>query len=228
MRLLLFLIFLSPVVVFGQLQGGTLSPSSQTLNYDQTPAPLILSGATPAGGSVTYTWESSLDNTNWGSMTWASGTSYQSPSGMAGRNYYRVAVSNGTTTVNSNSVSIYCYPYIAPGSMSPANVTIYYGQTPPGLSCGPATGGNNYFSYQWDIYADHRSHRNHVQSAGALCYYVLRSVVQQQRRYKGNDSSGGQSLSAAFDGNRRSRFTNDPLQYYTWGLVGDGNLRRRW
>jgi RHS repeat-associated protein len=170
MRLLLFLICLSPVVVFGQLQGGTLSPSSQTLNYDQTPAPLVLTGATPAGGSVTYTWESSLDNQNWGTMTWASGTSYQSPSGEAGRNYYRVAVSNGSTTVYSNPVSIFCYPYIAPGTISPP-AAIYYGQTPDYLSCGPATGGNSYFSYQWASCATVNGTYTPISGATGLTYY---------------------------------------------------------
>src|SRR5579872_5600148 len=150
MRLLLLLICLVPAVAFAQLVGGTLSPANQTLNYDDTPQPLVLSGATPSGGSVTWTWQSSTDNVSWGVMTWASGSSYQSPSGMAGRNYYRVAVSNGSSTVYSTVSQIFCYNYIAPGAISPGGgEVIYYGQTPSQLSIGNATGGAGNYVYQW-------------------------------------------------------------------------------
>ncbi len=51
------------ITVYATLQAGSISPASQTINYNTTPSTLTLSGVSGGSGSYIYQWQSSTTNT---------------------------------------------------------------------------------------------------------------------------------------------------------------------
>jgi hypothetical protein len=64
-------------------------------------------------GSLTYTWQSSKDNTNWTDIVGASGISYTPPSNVSDTTYYRVKISTtalGCSAVTSATAKVQILP----------------------------------------------------------------------------------------------------------------------
>src|SRR6185437_14721020 len=93
-----------PGLLFCQISGGNIGPSSQNLYTDQTP-PAELNGSNAQGscGSFTYTWQVSTDGTNFTNV--GSGPSYQPPSN-TGLAYYRRQASCSAGSAYSNTVTV--------------------------------------------------------------------------------------------------------------------------
>ena len=141
------------VNVYGRLTGGSISPSSQTINYNTTPSTLTLSGVSGGSGTYTYQWQSSPDNSTWTSISGQTGTSY-SPAALTSTTYYRVAVtSNGVTTYSSTAV-VNVYGQLIGGSTSPSSQTINYNTTPSTLTLSGVSGGSGTYTYQWQSSPD--------------------------------------------------------------------------
>ncbi len=142
------------ITVYPQLQPGSISSSSQSINYNTTPAALSLSGVSGGSGSYTYQWQSSPDisfssPTNIGS----GGTSF-APGNATSTLYYRVAVtSNGVTSYSATGL-VTVYGQLAAGAISPANQSIAYNTAPATLILSGVSGGNGSYIYQWQSSPD--------------------------------------------------------------------------
>jgi RHS repeat-associated protein len=140
------------VTVYPPLSGGTISPSSATLNYNTSPGQLTLSGVSGGSGTYTYQWQSSPDNTNWTNISGATTTTY-APGNLTSTTYYRVVVTSGVV-VNSATATITVYPKLQGGVVSPATASINYNTSPGQLTLSGVSGGSGTYSYQWQSSPD--------------------------------------------------------------------------
>ena len=128
---------------------GTIG-SDQTICYSSSPS--LLTTTLPASGgsnSFTYTWESSIDNSNWNSISGANGTSYQ-PVSLTAKTYYRKSVTDLCGSGYTNSVTITIRPDVIVGSIG-ASQTICYNTSPSLLITDVApTGGTGTFTWLWE------------------------------------------------------------------------------
>jgi hypothetical protein len=124
--------------------------SDQTICYGSIPS-LLTTSAPPSGGnnSFTYTWESSIDNTNWNVISGATGISYQ-PVAITAKTYYRKSVIDLCGSGYSNTVTITIRPDVNVGTIG-SNQTICYNVTPALLITDVApTGGTGSFTWLWE------------------------------------------------------------------------------
>ena len=136
------------VTVYPQLQAGSISPSSQSINYNATPSTLTLSGVSGGNGSYTYQWMSSPDNSTWTAISGQTGTTY-SPPALTSTTYYEVVVTSNGASANSASATVTVYPQLQAGSVSPSSQAINNGATPSTLTLSGVSGGNGSYTYQW-------------------------------------------------------------------------------
>jgi RHS repeat-associated protein len=140
----------SVTIVIPPLSAGTISNTSQSINYNTVPATISCSAA--SGGScstVTYTyqWYSSIDNTNWTAIQNAGSQNY-SPGQLTSTTYFRRLDSYNGQSAYSNTATVTVYPQLQPGTTGFAQ-TINYGRVPGQLSLSGVSGGNGFYSYQW-------------------------------------------------------------------------------
>jgi hypothetical protein len=147
------------ITVYPVLQGGTISPASQTINYDATPSTLTLSGVSGGSGTYTYQWQSSPDNSTWTNIGSATSSSY-TPGALTATTYYRVVVTSNGGTANSTSATVTVYPAIQGGTISPASQGINYNTTPSTLTLSGVSGGNGTYTYQWQSSPDNSTWTN--------------------------------------------------------------------
>jgi RHS repeat-associated protein len=144
------------VFVYPQLVGGTISPSSQTINYHTTPSQLTLSGVSGGTNSYTYLWQTSADGSSWTYVTGATGTTYIPPA-ITSQRYFRVQVtSNGGGAYSSNAV-VNVSPRLLPGTISPLYIPITSGISPgPIMGITQPNGGacSGSYNYQWQSSSD--------------------------------------------------------------------------
>ena len=135
------------VYVYPQINGGSITPASQSINYNTVPAQLSVTGVSGGIGTYTYQWYSSPDNSSWQPISGATGTTYTPPALTATTYYIVVVYSNGASASGSSAV-VTVYPAIQPGSVSPSQ-TINYNTAPTSLSVSGVSGGNGSYTYQW-------------------------------------------------------------------------------
>lgn len=159
----------STITVYPPLQGGSVSPGSQTINYNTVPAQLTSTGVSGGNGTYTYQWQSSTDNSNWSNISGVTTPAY-APGALTSAIYYRVVVSSNGVSVNSSSTVVNVYPQLQGGTVSPATqATINYNGTAGQLSLSGVSGGNGTYSYQWQYSTDNNSW-NAVSGATATSY----------------------------------------------------------
>jgi hypothetical protein len=138
------------VIVYPPLVGGTLSPSSDTIDYGTSPGQL--SGTLPGGGDGTYTyqWQSSTDNSTWNNISGATSQNY-TPGNLTTLTYFRrVTTSNGVSVNSTNTVVVsIIFPQFKPGSISPTSLSINYNSSPGQITGTLPSGGNGTYAYQW-------------------------------------------------------------------------------
>jgi len=124
--------------------------SDQTICNNSTPG--ILTTTTPptgGNGSYAYQWYSSLDNSNWNTISGAIGTSYQ-PGVLSSKTYFRKSVTDVCGSGYTNPVTISIRPDVNVGSIG-TNQTICYGEIPLLLTTDVApSGGTGVFTWQWE------------------------------------------------------------------------------
>jgi hypothetical protein len=128
---------------------GTIG-ADQTICYSSSPS--LLTTTLPASGgsnSFTYTWESSIDNSNWNSISGANGTSFQPPV-LTAKTYYRKSVTDLCGSGYTNTITITLRPDVNVGTIG-TNQTICYNQAPALLTTDIApTGGTGTFTWLWE------------------------------------------------------------------------------
>jgi RHS repeat-associated protein len=145
------------VLVYPQLIGGSISPSSQTINYNTVPSQMTLSGVSGGTNSYTYQWQVSPDNSNWINVSGVTGTTYTPPA-LTSQAYYRVSVTSNGAVAYSSSATVNVNPQLLPGTISPLYITITSGIAPGpimGLTTPSGGGGcSGSYTYQWQSSTD--------------------------------------------------------------------------
>ena len=138
------------ITVYPQVNGGSISLPSQTINYNTIPQQLTLSGVSGGTGTYSYQWQSSANSsfTSPNSISGATSTTY-TPSALTSTTYYRVVVTSNGVQVNSVSAVVNVYPQLIGGSLSPLTATINYNSSPGLISLSGITGGSGTYTYQW-------------------------------------------------------------------------------
>jgi len=136
------------------LDGGSISTTSQTINYNTTPGPI---SASPAqGGSCPdgylYQWDSSPDGVNWSGIY--DGTGYgqnYTPGALTVTTYFRRLTNCGSQNAETSDTAVVnVYPRIIPGTISPSTQDIInYNASALPLSISNSGGGNGTYSCQW-------------------------------------------------------------------------------
>ncbi|MES2112736.1 MAG: DUF6443 domain-containing protein [Bacteroidota bacterium] len=136
------------VTVYPQLVAGTITPATQTINYNTTPA--LLNGAASTGGNSTYTyqWQNSTNGTTWTNIASATAEDYQPPALTATTYYHRITTSNGVTATTATA-TVTVYPQLVAGTVAPATQTLNYNTAPALLNGATSTGGSGTYTYQW-------------------------------------------------------------------------------
>ncbi len=135
------------VTVYPQLVGGSVSPATQTINYNTSPTQLTLSGVSGGSGSYTYQWYSSPNNSTWTAISGQTGTSYMPPA-LTATTYYEVVVTSNGVNANSASALVTVYPQLQAGVVGSVQ-SINYNTAPATLNLSGVSGGNGSYSYQW-------------------------------------------------------------------------------
>jgi len=135
------------VNVYPQVVAGTISPGSQTINYNTAPTILSLSGTTGGNGSYTITWQSSPDAGFASPSEVGSGTTY-SPVPLIATTWYRAMVNSNGAIAYSAAVPVYVLPQLVTGTINPLNQSVNY-QANALLSLSGTLGGDGNYSYQW-------------------------------------------------------------------------------
>ena len=135
------------ITVYPQISPGTVS-SSQTINYNTTPAALSISTTTGGNGSYSYQWQSSPNNTFSSPTNVGTNSTSYSPPSLTSTTYYRVQVTSNGATVNSGFVTITVYPQLVAGTLN-SSQTINYNKAPSQFTITGTSGGNGSYLYQW-------------------------------------------------------------------------------
>ena len=129
---------------------GSVSPASQTVNFNTAPGVLTSTGVSGGNNVYTYQWQSAPDNASWTNISGATAATYTPPA-LKTKTWYRVAVTSSALVAYSSSAYVDVYPQLLPGSIAPVNIVITSGASPGGLGGTPASGGgcSGSYSYQW-------------------------------------------------------------------------------
>jgi hypothetical protein len=166
------------------LSGGGIG-SAQTICSGKTPATLISSSAGSGGtGTNSYLWQSSTDNTNWTTVSGATGTTY-TPGALTTTTYYRRGYKNDCGTAYTGSVKITIASALSAGGIGSAQA-ICSGKTPATLtSSSTGSGGTGTNSYLWQSSTDNTNWTT-VSGAAGTTYSpgALTTTTYYRRGYK--------------------------------------------
>lgn len=133
--------------------GNNQISTSQTICLLQRPDSLM--GTIPTGGNsqYTYQWQSSIDSILWIPIPGATLQHYRPPV-LSMNTYFRRVVGSGPCTGNlSNTLTIRVLPPIS-GDTIMAHQTICQGLSPSQFTGSLPSGGNNAFSFTWQLAPD--------------------------------------------------------------------------
>ena len=124
-----------------------------TLCAGQVPA--LLTGSQPKGGDGNYSfaWEQSTDQVNWINAVGTSSLLNMQPEALFATTYYRRIVLSDTIVDTSRVVEIFVYPDISNNSISGSD-TICYGLNATALTGLQPAGGDNSYTFQWQLSTD--------------------------------------------------------------------------
>ena len=145
------------VKVYPLLVIGSLSPSSQSINYNTAPSPLSISGVTGGSGSYNYQWQRSPTSSFSSITSVGTNSANYAPPPLTATFYYRVGISsNGGTVLYSNAVLVTVTPQVFGGTITPGALTVSSGTSPGSLTANAASGGgcSGHYTYQWQQSTD--------------------------------------------------------------------------
>jgi hypothetical protein len=140
------------VNVGSTLQAGTISKDHSILSGESANH---LTSTSPSGGSgsVSYQWQTSVDNSTWTDIPGATSRQYW-PGELTVTHYYRLRYHVDNESALSNTVTVTVIPRLKPGSVS-GDQTIAPGTIPAEISNEVlASGGSGEVTYQWQFKTD--------------------------------------------------------------------------
>jgi RHS repeat-associated protein len=153
------------VGVYAQLNAGSVSPSSATLNYNTSPGTLSTSGVSGGNGSYSYQWQSSPNASSWSNISGATGSTY-APGNLTSTTYFRAMVTSNGVSAAGSYTSINVYPQLQPGTITPSSATIIYNGSQALYDDSPS-GGNGSYTYRWQSAPDNSSWTNTAGTASS-------------------------------------------------------------
>jgi len=149
------------VTVTTALVPGTISNTSQNINYNSVPATIYCS--LPTGGycspSYTYQWQSSADNVNFTDVSGATSQNFTPTTPLTQTTYFRrkVTETHGPTIGYSNTATVFVYPQLIGGSIGPSSQSISFNGTPATLTISGVSGGTNSYTFLWESSVDNNT-----------------------------------------------------------------------
>jgi gliding motility-associated-like protein/uncharacterized repeat protein (TIGR01451 family) len=145
------------ITVQAALAGNTITAPA-TVTYCASGDPALITGATPSGGSGTYSyqWQQSSNNTTFTDISGATSASYD-PGVLTATTYFRRRVASGscTTASASNVVTITIQPAISANVITAPDTTSFCGFGDAALIIGSApAGGSGVYAFQWQSSLD--------------------------------------------------------------------------
>ena len=158
------------VSFYSGLFAGTISNTSQTINYNTLPAAINCSGATVTGCTApnfSYQWQSGTDSVSFSDISNATAPNLSFSNALTTTSYYRRFVKENTTnkTAYSLAAKVIVNPPanvqpLIPGSITPSNQYINYNTNSVQLSSSGVSGGTGVYSYQWQSATDNVTWNN--------------------------------------------------------------------
>lgn len=179
----------NPILAVG---GGSIAPSTQSINYGTNAATLSSTGVTGGTYTYTYQWQGSLDNATWSNVA-CNATSY-TPTALTSSTYFRVAVTSNGNTGYSSSALVTVYPKLIAGNIAPSQLTIPSGYNPGTLTATAPTGGNGGYGYQWQSSLDGITFNN---ISGAIALYYSPGIRTANIWYRLIQTSNGASVNTS-------------------------------
>jgi parallel beta-helix repeat protein len=175
------------ITVLPAITPGSIA-ADQTLCAGVQPAPFTSAApATGGTGTLTYQWESSVDNTTWAAIAGATAADYAPVPVPATTYFRRQAISGSCEPVASNTVKLAVDPVLMAGAIGD-NQTLCAGVTPaPLTSRAGATGGTGTYTYQWESSTDNA---NWAPIAGATEAGYSPAAVLQTTLFRRQVKSG--------------------------------------
>jgi hypothetical protein len=178
------------------LNPGIITNTSQTINYNTTPA-LIQSSYASAGScnsNYSYQWQFSNDNVNFFDIGGANQINYQ-PGNLTATTYFRQRVTCNAEVAYTNTAVVNVYPQLVGGYVTPTQA-INYGTDAQLLYLNGVSGGNGTYSYQWQSSPDN-SFSNPFNIPGATIGTYKPLALNQSTWYRVIVTSNGVSTSSS-------------------------------
>ncbi|UII76265.1 DUF6443 domain-containing protein [Flagellimonas sp. HMM57] len=177
------------ITVRSALTSGSTS-GNQNICYGGNPSQ-ISSTANPINGNTySYQWQVSTNNSSWSNISGATAKSYTPPSNATSDRWYRRRVISCGQTKYTTAVLMDVGPVLTAGSIGGAQ-TICSGENAGNLaSSSLASGGNNSYTYQWQISSNNGSWSD-VSGATGTSYDPTTNLTSN-RWYRRKVSSCGQ------------------------------------
>jgi len=121
-----------------------------TICAGQVPNQLV--GSLPKGGNgiYTYIWEQSADKIAWNPASGSSTGRHYNPPALSQTTYYRRIVSSEAVFDTARTLEVFVYPAISNNIISGRDTICYNSEAKPLPGTQPA-GGNNSYTYQWQL-----------------------------------------------------------------------------
>lgn len=156
--------------------------------------PDLINSFEDAGGSNgnhSYQWEWAIPGSNsWNTITNATGSTYNPPSGLQNSRSYRRVANCGSQTENSNTVTVSVKAPLEGGTITNPSA-ICSGEDPATLSATSATNGNGTYDYQWEWALEGSSIWSPINGETNSQYNP--PVLTQTRKYRRQVISCGQT-----------------------------------
>ncbi len=166
------------VTVYPDLNAGRIVPSEQNVNYPSFGN--VLSTNNISGGSGTYSYKWMYSN---GSAAYTvipgtpTGATYTPTSLPWNPTFYQVEVNSNGAIKYSVVATVYQYPAISPGTLSPSTQLVNPGGNGSAISLTGVTGGTGTYTYQWQSSTDNSNWSN-MGAASANTSYTPTTITQ--------------------------------------------------
>ena len=148
------------VTVTTAVSAGSITPASQTINYNAVPG-AISNSQLASGGSCSptyvYQWQQSTNDVSWSNISGATGTGLSFSAGLTQTMYYRREVTEtvSETSAYTSASTVIVNPQLLGQNIQPDSQEVVTGGTPAQLGGEPASGGGcSSYSYQWQYSTD--------------------------------------------------------------------------
>jgi RHS repeat-associated protein len=158
------------VTVYPQIIAGSVTPLTQTINFNTAGGLITSTAATGGNGTYLYQWQSSPNGSNtWVNIVGATGPTYL-PGTLTTTTYYHlISTSNGSSITGATAL-VTVNPQLVAGTVSPAFLSINYNTSPGTLTSTAATVSGGTTVYQWQSSPSGTDNWTNITGANSLTY----------------------------------------------------------